>query len=97
MPSKKKLLEDAYTLGEQLGLSVWCCDQAGPLQTIPQPGQSWRPQGEPARQPHEYIRNGTAKVLTLLHPASGEVRLEGVTACPNSTALRGTDKRSMKK
>ncbi|HEY0435358.1 MAG TPA: transposase [Phenylobacterium sp.] len=78
------MIEDAYTLGEQLGLSVWCCDQAGPFQTIPQPGQSWRPQGEPARQPHEYIRNGTAKVLTLLHPASGEVRLEGVTACPNT-------------
>ena len=25
-------------------------------------------------QPHEYIRNGTAKVLTLFHPADGRVR-----------------------
>jgi transposase len=77
------LIEDAYTLGERLGLAVWCCDQAGPFQTIPQPGQSWQPEGEPARQPHEYIRNGTAKVLTLFHPADGQVRVEGVTTCPN--------------
>ena len=36
------------------------------------------------RQPHEYIRNGTAKLLTLFHPASGQVRAKGVTSCPNS-------------
>jgi hypothetical protein len=71
-------------LGERLGLAVWCCDQAGPFQTAPYPGQSWRQQGEPLRQPHEYIRDGTAKVLTLFRPASGEVRLKGVTACPNA-------------
>ena len=46
---------------------------------MPQPGQSWRP----ARRPHEYVRNGTAKVLTLFHPADGRVRVAGVTACPN--------------
>ena len=67
-----------------MGLSVWCTDQAGPFQTVPHPGQSWRPEGEPARQPHEYLRDGTAKVLTLFHPADGQVRLEGVTACPNA-------------
>jgi hypothetical protein len=78
------LIEEAYTLGERLGLAVWCCDQAGPFQAVPQPGPSWQPQGEPARQPHEYIRNGTAKVLTLLHPASGRVRVEGATSCPNT-------------
>lgn len=78
------MIEDAYTLGAKLGLSVWCCDQAGPFQTIPQPGPSWQPEGEPARQPHEYIRNGTAKVLTLFHPADGQVRVEGVTTCPNA-------------
>jgi len=77
------LIEDAYTLGESMGLSVWCCDQAGPFQTAPYPGQSWQPQGLPARQPHEYIRNGTAKVLTLFHPADGRVHLKGVTGCPN--------------
>jgi transposase len=78
------LIEEAYTLGASLGLSVWCCDQAGPFQTVPYPGQQWQPQGQPAQQPHEYLRNGTAKVLTLLHPADGQVRLQGVTACPNA-------------
>jgi DDE superfamily endonuclease len=77
------LIEEAYTLGASLGLSVWCCDQAGPFQTAPYPGQQWQPEGQPARQPHEYLRNGTAKVLTLFHPADGAVRLKGVTACPN--------------
>jgi len=78
------LIEDAYTLGESLGLEVWCEDEAGPFQTIPHPGQSWQPEGNPARQPHEYIRNGTAKVLTLFHPADGRVRIEGTTTCPNA-------------
>ena len=78
------MIEDAYTLGEGLGLSVWCCDQAGPFQTVPHPGPSWQPEGQPARQPHEYVRNGTAKVLTLFHPADGRVRVEGATACPNT-------------
>jgi hypothetical protein len=77
------LIEDAYTLGEQLGLAVWCCDEAGPFQTIPHPGPSWQPEGQPARQPHEYIRNGTAKVLTLFHPADGRVLVAGVTTCTN--------------
>ncbi len=78
------MIEDAYTLGKGLGLEVWCCDQAGPFQTVPHPGPSWRPEGEPARQPHEYVRDGTAKVLTLFRPADGRVRVEGVTTCPNA-------------
>ena len=44
---------------------MWCQDEAGPYQAIPQPGQSWRPEGQPVGQPHEYIRGGTAKLLTL--------------------------------
>ncbi len=71
-----------------MGLPVWCTDQAGPFQTVPHPGPSWRPEGEPARQPHEYLRDGTAKILTLFHPADGRVRIEGVTTCPN-TVLHG--------
>jgi hypothetical protein len=78
------LIEDAYRLGEAMGLSVWCADQAGPFPTIPYPGQSWCPEGEPVRQPHEYLRDGTAKVLTLFHPADGRVRIEGATTCPNT-------------
>src|SRR5262249_48880453 len=75
---------DAYLLGEQMGLSVWTTDQAGPFQTIPYPGVCWQPEGKPACQPHEYIRNGTAKILTLFHPADGQVCVGGVTTCPNA-------------
>lgn len=60
-----------------MGLSVWCADQAGPFQTIPQAGQSWCPEGQPARRQHEYLRNGTAKALTLFHPADGRARVQG--------------------
>jgi hypothetical protein len=78
------LIEDAYTLGASLGLAVWCEDEAGPFQAVPHPGESWRPEGQPARQPHEYIRAGTAKGLTLFRPADGRVRVEGTTTCPNA-------------
>src|SRR4051794_24871500 len=67
-----------------MGVSVWGAVRRGPFQTVPHPGQSWQPECEPARQPHESLRDGTAKVLTLFHPAAGQVRLEGVTACPNA-------------
>ncbi len=81
---KKNLIEKAYKQAEAMGLPVWCQDQAGPFQTKPYLGTSWQPQGQPTRQPHEYIRNGTAKLLTLFHPATGQVRAKGVTNCPNS-------------
>ena len=63
---------------------MWCTDQAGPFQTVPYAGQSWQPEGKAACIPHEYIRNGTAKMLTLLHPASGQVRVQGTLTCPNA-------------
>ena len=78
------MIEEAYTLGGSLGLAVWCEDEAGPFQAVPHPGPSWRQEGHPARQPHEYVRGGTAKVLTLFRPADGRVRVEGVTAVPNA-------------
>jgi hypothetical protein len=78
------LIELAYKIGESLGLAVWNGDQAGPFQTIPCPGSSWEPEGHPKHRPHEYIRNGTAKLLTLFHPADGRVQVKGVTSCPNS-------------
>src|SRR4029453_1519575 len=55
-------------LGAQLGLSVWCEDEAGPFQAVPHAGVSWQPRGRPATQPHEYIRGGTTKILTELPP-----------------------------
>lgn len=63
---------------------MWTEDEAGPYQAIPHPGTSWQPQGQPVRVPHEYVRGGTAKLLTLFHPASGQVRVRGVTSCPNA-------------
>jgi len=78
------LIEDAYTQGALLGLAVWCQDEAGPFQAVPHPGSSWQPEGVPARHPHEYVRGGTAKVLTLFRPADGRVRIEGTRTCPNA-------------
>jgi DDE superfamily endonuclease len=69
---------------EAAGVALWCEDEAGPSQTVPYPGESWEPEGHPARQPHEYERNGTAKLLTLFRPATGVVRAKGVTQAPNA-------------
>lgn len=80
---KKSLIESAYRLAERYGVPLWCQDEAGPYQAIPHPGAGWAPQGAPARQPHEYVRGGTAKLLTLFRPATGEVRARGVTNAPN--------------
>jgi len=65
-------------------VSVWCQDEAGPYQAIPHPGAQWHPAGCPARQPHEDLRGGTAKLLTLFHPATGAVRARGVTSSVNA-------------
>src|SRR5438874_1918001 len=59
-------------------------DEAGPYQAIPQPGASWQPEGHPALQPHEYERAGTAKLLTLFHPATGLLRAKGVLSVTNA-------------
>jgi DDE superfamily endonuclease len=65
-------------------VAVVCQDEAGPFQTAPYPGATWQPEGHPARQPHEYLRNGTAKLLTMFRPATGRVEVKGVTQCPNA-------------
>lgn len=81
---QKEAIDRAYRTAERLGIPLWCEDEAGPYQAIPQPGASWQPVGEPARLPHEYIRGGTAKLLTLFRPATGEVRAEPVARTPNA-------------
>jgi hypothetical protein len=63
---------------------VWCEDEAGPFQTMPSEGESWQVEGQPAQHDHEYLRNGTAKLLTLFHPRDGQVRVKGVTSCTNT-------------
>jgi len=81
---KKLVIERAYMTAERLGLQLWCEDEGGPYQAIPQPGQSWQPEGHPARQPHEYARGGTAKLLTLFRPTTGQVRGEAVEQTTNA-------------
>ncbi len=81
---KTSALDVAYRVSEQWGVPLWCQDEAGPYQAIPQPGESWQPQGKPALLPHEYIRQGTAKLLTLFRPATGLVQAHGVTQSTNA-------------
>jgi hypothetical protein len=59
-------------------------DEAGPYQTKPQPGATWAPEAMPLRQPHEYLRDGTAKLLAFFRPSTGELRAEAVTSAPNA-------------
>jgi hypothetical protein len=70
-------------MGEKIGLAVWTQDEAGPFQTVPYAGNNWQEDGLPLRQPSEYIRNGTAKLLTLFRPKDGESRAKGVRSCTN--------------
>lgn len=78
------MIERAYLDGEAQGLPVWVEDEAGPYQALPQAGQSWCEAGSPTCQPHEYLRGNTAKLLTLFHPATGELRAKGVTSSANT-------------
>ena len=78
------MIDRAYRTAEALGVPLWCQDEAGPYQAIPQAGPSWQPAGLPAHRPHEYVRGGTAKLLTLFRPATGEVRAGPVPAAPNA-------------
>jgi transposase len=81
---KQRLIELAYRIAEVAGVELWCQDEAGPYQAIPHPGEDWHLQGYPRRLPHEYARGGTAKLLTLFRPATGQVRAKGVLTAPNA-------------
>ncbi len=81
---KQRLIELAYRIAEAAGVELWCQDEAGPYQAIPQPGADWHLQGYPLQLPHEYARGGTAKLLTLFRPATGQVRAKGVLTAPNA-------------
>ena len=78
------MIERAYQLAEACGLPLWNQDEAGPYATRPQPGASWQLEGHPHLQPHEYLRDGGAKLMTLFRPATGEVRAKGVMKVPNA-------------
>ena len=57
--------------------------EAGPFQTIPYAGSSWQTQTKARPLDHEYLRNGTAKLMTLFHSPTGEVRVRGTRSCTN--------------
>jgi hypothetical protein len=71
-------------LRREAGLAVWCEDEAGPFQAVPQPGSSWQRSGHPATQPHEWIRGGTTKLMTLLEPTSGTVDVQPAVSLTNT-------------
>src|SRR4051794_11548461 len=48
------------------------------------PAPRRRPVERPAIRPHEYVRQGTTKILTLFHPATGEVRARPATRGTNA-------------
>lgn len=72
------MIEQAYEQAEAAGIVPLNEEEAGPYQAIAQPGASWQPEGHPARLAHEYERGGTAKLLTLFRPVTGEIRAKGV-------------------
>jgi DDE superfamily endonuclease len=78
------LIEQAYEQAEAAGIVQLNEDEAGPYQAIPQPGSSWQPEGHPVLQPHEYERGGTAKLLTLFRPATGQIQAKGVLWVTNA-------------
>src|SRR5216683_7389425 len=82
--AQKRLIELACEQAEADGIVQLNEDEAGPYQAIPQPGACWQPLMCPVRYPHEYLRHGTAKLLTLFHPSTGTVRVKGVPSCPNA-------------
>lgn len=88
----KKLIVQAYRMAAQWGVEVWGEDEAGPFQTIPMPGQAWQAEGHPGHHPHAYLRNGTVKLLTLLHPRTGQVRVKGVPSCTNTVLQPGCNR-----
>src|SRR5258706_16106487 len=56
----------------------------GPSRPSRSLGRSSQPEGHPVLQPHEYERGGTAKLLTLFRPATGELRAKGVLSVSNA-------------
>jgi hypothetical protein len=82
--AKQRLMERASRIAEAAGGELWCQDEAGPSQAMPQLGEDGHRQEHPRRLPHESARGGTATLLTLFRPATGHVRATGVLSAPNA-------------
>ncbi len=55
-----------------------------PIRPSPSLEPAFQPEGRPALQPHEYERGGTAKLLTLFRPITGQIRAKGVVSVTNA-------------
>lgn len=51
---------------------------------IPQPDSHWVEADTSERYPHEYVPGGTAKLLCLFPPSTGEVRVQVVFGATNA-------------
>ena len=69
-----------------------CQDEAEAYQAIPQAGVNWHQAAHPKGLPHEYMREGTAKLLTLFRPKTGEVRPRASRGPPMSSCIPGSKK-----
>jgi hypothetical protein len=78
------LIEVAEADAEAGGWAVGGQDEAGPDQASPLPGATGHPAGHPTLQPHEDVRGGTAKLLTLMRPLTRDVRAKGVLSAPTT-------------
>ena len=81
-----------------MGLAVWVEDEAGPYQTVPYPGESWQLESHPAHQPHEYIRNGTAKCSPCFIQPAGRCGSKGssIDECDLTSLAQRTGQRNLK-
>src|SRR5258708_13425586 len=56
----------------------------GPIRPSPKRERRSQAEGRPGLQPHEYERGGTAKLLALFRPTTGELRAKGVVSVTNA-------------
>ena len=73
----KKLIEEAYVVGPQLGLAVWTEDEAGPYQTAPYAGESWQAGGQPLRLAHESCATAPPSCWCSLNPQAAKRASQG--------------------
>src|SRR5262249_11407976 len=57
---------------------------AGPVTTMTCARIGWQAETKARPLAHEYRRNGTAKLMTLFCPVTGEVRVQGTRSCTNA-------------
>jgi hypothetical protein len=73
-------------------VAVWCEEEAGPLQAVPQAGRRGQPEGPPATQPQAWIRGGTTQRMTLFALATGTLDLPPAASVTNTVLHRGLNK-----